>query len=156
MDTLRKLLAHLEWADQRALEALRRAEVPSPAAFELYAHVVGAEHVWLSRLRGALPALTPWPQLDLEQSARVAEENVRGFEEFMRNLGAADRHRTIEYRNSAGVAFQSTVEDILLQVALHGSYHRGQVAQLLRQSGAEPIATDYIAFIRGAPAATRS
>ncbi|HEU5359182.1 MAG TPA: DinB family protein, partial [Gemmatimonadales bacterium] len=61
----------------------------------------------------------------------------------------------VTYRNSAGLEFTSTVEDILLHVALHGAYHRGQVARALREGGAVPNATDYIAFIRGAPAARR-
>ena len=38
---------------------------------------------------------------------------------------------------------------------MHGSYHRGQVAMLLRQSGAEPLPTDYIVFVRGVPAAAQ-
>ncbi|MGG1633398.1 DinB family protein [Paenibacillus sp. NRS-1760] len=31
---------------------------------------------------------------------------------------------------------------------MHGSYHRGQIALLLRQAGAEPILTDYIIYER--------
>ena len=45
------------------------------------------------------------------------------------------------------------MEDMLLQVVLHGCYHRGQVALVVRGAGAEPSPTDYIAFVRGAPAA---
>jgi hypothetical protein len=50
--------AHMRWADTRAREALR----DSPAALveralELYCHILGAEHVWLTRLRGEKPAL---------------------------------------------------------------------------------------------------
>jgi uncharacterized damage-inducible protein DinB len=61
----------------------------------------------------------------------------------------------ITYRNSAGEEFTSSLEDILTHVAMHGSYHRGQVAAWMRQSGETPTPTDYIAFARGSPAATR-
>jgi uncharacterized damage-inducible protein DinB len=47
------------------------------------------------------------------------------------------------------------VDDILLHVALHGSYHRGQVALLVREAANKPAPTDYIGFVRGVPAATR-
>jgi uncharacterized damage-inducible protein DinB len=47
------------------------------------------------------------------------------------------------------------VEDILLHTCLHGAYHRGQIARDLRQAGDPPEPTDYIAFIRGSPAATK-
>jgi uncharacterized damage-inducible protein DinB len=43
-----------------------------------------------------------------------------------------------------------------VHVAMHGSYHRGQITMLVRDAGAEPQPTDYIAFVRGAPAATRA
>lgn len=45
-------------------------------------------------------------------------------------------------------------EEQLLHVALHAQYHRGKVNVLLRHAELAPAATDYIAFIRGAPAAT--
>jgi len=85
--------------------------------------------------------------------------DARALAELRRLLdraSEADFARIVSYRNSAGHPYQSTVEDILLHVALHGSYHRGQIATLLRQSGSEPVLTDYIAFIRDAPAASRA
>lgn len=156
MEMFTKLVAHLEWADRRALDALEKAATPVPAALEIYAHVVGAEHVWVSRLRGEAPRLAPWPKLSLAECRQVGEENVAGFRAVVASLRDEDLQRDVEYRNSAGTAFHSTIEDVLLQVMLHGSYHRGQVAQLLRQNGAEPVATDFIAFTRGAPAPARS
>lgn len=45
---------------------------------------------------------------------------------------------------------RSAVRDVLLHVALHGSYHRGQLAWLARTAGAVPTATDFIVFSRGA------
>ena len=37
---------------------------------------------------------------------------------------------------------------VLTHVALHGSYHRGQIAALIRSGGDEPINTDYIMWLR--------
>ena len=39
-------------------------------------------------------------------------------------------------------------------MALHGQYHRGKVNLLLRQGGHAPAPVDYVAFVRGVPAAT--
>ena len=63
--------------------------------------------------------------------------------------------RVVPYTNSAGLSFESSLEDMLMQALLHGCYHRGQIALLVRGAGAEPAPTDYIAFVRGVPAATR-
>lgn len=63
-----------------------------------------------------------------------------------------DGERLITYRNSSGVEYTNTLEDILLHVAEHGVYHRGQVALLVRASGGNAIPTDYIIFTRDAKA----
>jgi uncharacterized damage-inducible protein DinB len=121
----------------------------------LYAHVLGAEHVWLARLRQEPASAAVWPVLDLDGCRVLAAANHAGFERFLAELTPEALDREVPYRNSAGDAFRGRVGDILVHVALHGCYHRGQVALLLRDAGAEPAPTDYIAFVRGAPAATR-
>lgn len=155
MPHLERLYAHLAWADARAIEALRAMSTPDPDALGLLAHVLGAEHVWLSRIEQRPHTVAAWPALDLDACERLARENRRGFEEVIARAGPGDLARDVGYVNSAGDAFRSTLEDILLHVALHGAYHRGQVALLVRRAGAEPRATDYIAFVRGTAAATR-
>ena len=160
-ETLSALLDHLAWADARVLAGLRESPGGDPRALELFAHVLGAEHVWLSRIRGAEPRVAVWPTLTLEACGNVAAENAAGLRAVLDEAaaaaadGASGLQREIAYVNSAGRAFRSTLADILLHTALHGSYHRGQVALLVRQSGGVPSSTDYIAMARGAPAATR-
>lgn len=153
-EEMRRLFAHMRWADERALEALRGAPAASAEALRVYAHVLGAEHTWLSRLRGEPARVAIWPTLGVEECAALARENADGYDAFVDSLGPDDFGREVEYRNSAGDEFRTRIGDILLHVALHGSYHRGQVAMALRQGGAVPLPTDYIVFVRGAPAAT--
>jgi uncharacterized damage-inducible protein DinB len=143
------------WADQRVLEALRAATVQSTRALEIYAHVLGAEHVWLSRIRQNPPEYAVWPRLSIDQCANLAAELHEQFRILIDALDENNVLQNVHYRNSAGDEFDSSVADILLQVALHGTYHRGQVALIMRDAGAEPSPTDYIALARGAPAATR-
>ena len=154
MTPLSKLIDHLAWADARALAALRGATAPNAKAREIYAHILGSEHTWIARITGRAPVVAIWPMLGDADVDRAGRENVAELRRIVEQVSAAELARVVSYRNSAGVAYDSTVEDILLHVAMHGAYHRGQVAMLLRQGGSEPSATDYIAFIRGAPAAT--
>ena len=85
----------------------------------------------------------------------LAAELDRGYREFLWSLEPAALPRMIRYTNSTGQEFHTTVEDILLHVCMHGCYHRGQIAARLRAVGAEPLPTDYIAFVRGTAAAIR-
>lgn len=154
-DHVERLVAQMAWADERVILALRRAARANDRALALYAHVLGAEHVWLTRLEGRDATVAVWPELDLDGCGRLAAENHAAYRRYVSRLSGDDLDRTVHYRNSAGDEFDSTIEDILLQVATHGAYHRGQIALLLRDAGNVPEPTDYIAFVRGAPAATR-
>lgn len=152
---LTKLVDHLAWANEHVLDGLRTAPGTDPRSLQLLAHVLGAEHVWLSRLAQRPPRYAVWPTLSLDECVALAAENVTELRSWVEHLTPADLAREVAYTNSAGRAFRSTVEDIVLHVALHGTYHRGQVALVVRGSGGEPAPTDFIAFVRGAPAATR-
>jgi len=156
MSTLPKLIDHLEWADAKALAALRAAAAPGAKVREIFSHILGSEHTWISRIEGRAPTVAIWPTLSDDEIERVARENVAAFRRILDGATEVDLARVVAYKTSAGHPYESTVEDILLHVALHGSYHRGQIATLLRQGGSEPVATDYIVFSRDAPAASRA
>jgi uncharacterized damage-inducible protein DinB len=149
------LFQHLAWADERVLQSLRAAHSGLKKELELYAHILGSEHNWLSRIQGSTPTLAIWPTLTLDECEKAGKENVRAFNALVSSLTPELLQKPITYRNSAGDQFTSTIEDILTHVALHGAYHRGQIAALIRAAGDTPTPTDYIAFARGAPAATR-
>jgi uncharacterized damage-inducible protein DinB len=147
--TIRRQLAHQRWADERTLESLQASAGRPPRALEIFAHLLGAQHVWLRRIEGRPADLAVWPRLELAVAGEWIERNGAGFETPPADLG-----RAVTYRNSAGREFTSTVADILEHVVLHSAYHRGQVAMLLRDAGYEPAPSDYIALRRGAAAAT--
>ena len=82
----------------------------------------------------------------------------------LRHLAAVPRGKPTIEDTAKALLFASAahetapywVGDILAHAVLHGSYHRGQVSLLVRDAGAQPQPTDFIAFVRGAPAATRA
>ena len=150
-----KLFGHLEWADKLVLESLRSARNLKSRDLELYSHIVGVEHTWLCRINEVDPRIAVWPKLTLQDSERLAKENAAAFNTLIEGMATEKLQSPITYRNSAGNQFTSTVEEILTQVALHGAYHRGQIAASVRANGDIPAPTDYIAFVRGSPAATR-
>ena len=154
-DHFRKLYEHVAWADARVLQSLRAAHTVLKKDLDLYAHILGSEHVWLSRIKGMPAQVAVWPSLTLDEAERLAAENAAAFNKVISELTEEGRQTPITYRNSAGEQFTSTLEDILTHVSLHAAYHRGQIAVSIRAAGDVPSPTDYIAFARGAPAATR-
>ena len=151
---MRRLWEHSAWADRLLLGALVRLDPCPAAAWREYAHVLGAESVWLDRLRRRPQRFAVWPTLEPAAAAALAESLRAEYVAYLDALTPNELDALVPYVNSAGLAFETPVEDILLQVFLHGQYHRGKINLMLRQARAEPVPTDYIAFARGAPAAT--
>ena len=150
MNPLLNLMEHVAWADAQAVTAIASIDAARPEraqATRLYAHIAGAEHIWLSRLEGRRPVHPVWPELSLEAAAAVARENLAGLRAIA-DAAPESLAREIEYQTTSGQLFRNAASEILSQVALHGSYHRGQIALLTRQGGGAPVATDYIVYAR--------
>jgi uncharacterized damage-inducible protein DinB len=147
-DILLNLLGHMRWADTLVADALtaNKAQPPSDAV-GLFAHIAAVEHLWYSRIQGVPVAHAVWPKLSPNEARALAEEHADLFEQLVKE-GDATLRRTVSYRNSAGRDFRNTVEEIVTHVTMHGSYHRGQIARIIRASGGDPPYTDYIQFMR--------
>ena len=146
-----RLFDHAGWANRRVLEALRgiadETEAVQPKKW--FAHVLGAERVWLTRLQGKdSSGLAIWPAYNLPECEALVAANAEGYRQFLSGLSDGDFAREAVYRNSTGTEFRTSIGDIMAHVALHGSYHRGQIASHLRIEDFTPASTDYILFVR--------
>lgn len=155
IEQLRRLWAHAVWADDFLLAGLRAAGDTLPAqAVREYAHVLGADEVWLSRLEGRPSRSAVWPVVGSLDETEAMSAAVRdGYARYLGALTEGTLAADCAYTNSAGQSFVTPVGDILLHVMLHAQYHRGKLNLLLRQGAAEPAPTDFISWARGVPAA---
>jgi len=143
-ELLTRLFRHDAWANAEVLAALGRAGHAPERAWRLFFHVLAAEDLWLGRLAGEPPRLPVWPALDPARAELLALELEQ---RWRRRLGEADPEwlaSSIEYHNSKGEPWTSGVRDVLLHVLEHSTYHRGQIALVLRDAGEEPPITDYV------------
>jgi uncharacterized damage-inducible protein DinB len=150
---IRRLFEHLAWADDCLLAALEEGPVPPEKVLREYAHILGADELWLSRLEQRLPTVMVWPDLALPQLRALAQEVHSAYSRYLATLNTSVLLSEVSYTNSAGQFFRTPVQEILIHVAMHAHYHRGKVNLLLRQAGCAPMPADYIGFIRGVPAA---
>jgi uncharacterized damage-inducible protein DinB len=152
-ETIRKLFAYDEWAVDRVLELLKATPGRNPKALGLLAHLLLAEKIWMLRLQGAdTVGIDKSPELTLAECESLAVENQRVYAEFIDSLSEEDLDSVLTYKNLKGTEFSTPVKDILMHVALHGTYHRGQIATALRLEGQAPVNTDFITFVRAADA----
>ena len=148
LDELRRLFAYDDWANRETLSSLRGAGSVPQRSLGLLAHILGAESLWLDRLRGSKARLAVWPELSLERCRSEIAELEKAREDFLDDLAPADLEREVAYVNSKGESWSSQVGDVLTHVVLHSAYHRGQIASELRAAGREPPYTDFIHAVR--------
>jgi uncharacterized damage-inducible protein DinB len=141
MGHLARLLRYDVWANREALRSLKQSA--PPRSLRWLAHIVGAEHLWLARLRQHHETIPVWPDLDVEVCGERLEELSRLWPEYLKDTHESFTGK-IPYTNSKGEAWTNTVEEILTHVVIHSAYHRGQIASDVRASGGVPAYTDYI------------
>ena len=142
-----RLLRYDVWANAETLGSLRGGEIPAKA-MRWMGHIVGSGSLWLARLEEEPPAMAVWPDLDLGHCAAGIERLAADWPRYLEPLSPADIEAGVGYRNSLGEYWTSTVGDILTHVAMHGAYHRAQVAAALREGGRDPASTDFIHAVR--------
>jgi uncharacterized damage-inducible protein DinB len=148
-ETFRQLFTYDAWGNRAMLDSLRLStQAPTSRACAITAHLIGAGRTWLDRLHGRVPSMEVWPALSLDQCDTGFRELDAAWSEYLGGLSAGDLGREITYTNSKGESWTSTIREILMHVILHGTYHRGQIAMLVRQSGHAPAYTDFIEATR--------
>ncbi len=116
---------------------------------QIFAHLLMAKKVWITRLRGEDSSSTKiWPELSWDDCSKLIDENSLSYREFLRNKPDEDLESVVIYKNSKGTEFRTPARDILTHVIIHGGYHRGQIATAVRKLGFEPVNTDYITYVR--------
>lgn len=140
-----QLIDYDEWANQNILPAIREAELTEQQSevMQLFAHLLAAQKIWMSRITGITPEIDIWPDLSLSEMETLVNENPKNLKALVSN-----NEEVISYQNSKGKVFKNTVQEIIMHLVIHGQHHRAQIAKLLRQSGATPPGTDFIFFLR--------
>jgi uncharacterized damage-inducible protein DinB len=153
-ELLSDLIAHMRWADALVANSLlangllRHSGSPNADAVGVFAHIASVEHLWYARIEGVKPTHAVWPDLSRDESLALAERHAELYAQLVTGGGENGLLRVVAYRNSAGRDFRNTVGEIVTHVTLHGTYHRGQIARIIRAYGGEPPYTDYIQFMR--------
>lgn len=155
------------WASQTILgrikelpAAVLHQEVNSsfPTIAHALNHIYAVDKMWYMVLTGtdmgeALQECMPLNGRILQ----TVDEYVKLFaelsEQFREWIGSeSDLDRTIMLNNPYAGIRETRLSEIVLQVANHGSYHRGNISTMLRQLGHASTMNDYVLFLYQQPA----
>lgn len=147
------------WANRRTMDACdsinpetftRKLTGSFPSVRDTVVHIFAVERVWLDRWRGVWDGsflrADEFPDMAYVRNAWTQiETDLLGF---VNALDDAGTRRIIPHKNSQGAEFKMPLWQLMQHLVNHGTYHRGQVTNQLREVGGKPIATDLVAFYR--------
>ena len=148
LERLRRLFSYGDWANRETLSSLEAAGSAPARSLRTLSHIVGAEWLWLARLKREKDVMAVWPELTLEECRTQVGRLGKAWRAYCEGLDPHRLSEPVSYVNSKGESWTNGVQDILMHVVMHSVYHRGQIAADMRAGGHEPAYTDFIHGVR--------
>ncbi len=128
-DSHRKVLASFETVPERG-----RSSEPFQKAMNIMGHIVAARRLWLHRLDPSIPGVSILFPTRVTRADLLTERDVmeRGWSSYLERLDDAEIERILVYQRDEGPWFRCVVADVFTHIHGHSSYHRGQIATLVR------------------------
>ncbi len=161
--TMKQLLmqysAYNLWANQRLIEMAlqlteeqQKQEIISSFAsiHKTFQHIWNAESIWWQRLKLQEHIIVPDEKQDYSFTDTIDGLLIQSKQwSLWVDATEAALDHVFAYYNSKKEYFKQPVWQMLVHLFNHGTYHRGQLVTMYRQSGLEKIpATDFIMFSR--------
>jgi uncharacterized damage-inducible protein DinB len=159
-ELLMQFAAYNIWATQRLLDLInalpeekQKAEVPSSfkSLYTTVLHMWDAESIW-------------WQRLKMHERIIRPSENFKGtmqdvsnglisqsllWKDWVDNASDMSLDHVFQYYTTKRELFKQPTWQMLLHLFNHGTYHRGQLINILRQVGVEKLPdTDFIVWSR--------
>lgn len=125
-------------ADQLIEHSGRISERTTP----LFSHMINAHQIWNSRIL----KLKPFSVHEVRSLQENKDCDVENYRNTLKILDEFDLTKMMKYQTSKGDEFSNSIQQVLFHVVNHHTHHRGQIISDLRQSGIQPIVTDYILY----------
>jgi uncharacterized damage-inducible protein DinB len=158
MGYLQMLMRYKAWANELVFAAaakLPEAELTAPrkivfgSMLRTLNHVYAMDEVWRAHLEGRAHGYTTRNPEACPLLGELGEAQAAMDAWFMRYAHSLAREEEIvEFRFIGGGPGAMTRRDILLHVANHATYHRGNVAAMMYQAGVAPPTTDLSVFLK--------
>ena len=152
--------AYHVWANGLLLDAIQAlpydqqtAEVKSsfPSLYKTVLHMLDAESIWWQRIKLQERIDRPGDSFSgsFAELSKLLMAQGKQWQEWIANASEPALQHEFIYFNSKKERFKQPVNQMLLHLFNHGTYHRGQLVTMLRQLGIEKIPqTDFIVWSR--------
>lgn len=157
---VRTLARYNAWANTRLYDAVMtlpagEAERNRPSFFgsivNTLNHILVVDRIWLSRIENVDAGVSRLDEI-LHTDLQALYDARKAFDTHIIRLidgwDEAQLTGTFRYANLSGETFEQPLHPVLTHVFNHQTHHRGQVHQMLSESGTAPPSIDLIYFLR--------
>ncbi len=151
-----KLIEYNRWANERTLASIPTDTDPSDRRLQLFGHILGGLRLWLLRMQfvpfdspeyQAMKELVFPKSITWNQCKTEFEDISQKYGSFCSSLNLNNLEEIVHFRNLAGVPHQATMDEMVYHIVNHSTYHRGQIAQLVRAASGTPAQTDHFYYV---------
>ncbi len=151
------LLNHMQWADAEVwkkiltFDATEHDERIKKLLYHLHQVQYAFYFLW-----NELPLEIPKPEefADLKSIAKWGFEYQQKLTHFILSERVSDKEKMVQIpwsvfweRKTKQKVVPATLEETMLQVASHSTYHRGQINARFRELGGDPASVDFVVWI---------
>ena len=114
-------------------------------------HMLDAENIWWQRMKLQERITRPSENFtgDMKEAGNALLNQNRQWDEWIKNANDHQLQHVFHYQNTKKEQFKQPIYQMLLHMLNHGTYHRGQLVNMMRQLGVEKIpGTDFITWSR--------
>lgn len=142
------LLEFNKWATEQTTKSILNLNKELPEANRLISHIVAAQKLWMERISGETTVKTPWEEYKTEDIVNLSNDINDKWILLIKNRGNGFLEMVVKYKTTSGEPFENKVMDIITHLINHSTYHRAQIARIVRQEGGIPPSIDFIRFKR--------
>ena len=132
------------WANKLTLKTIQEALHPEERTWQLLSHTLCTHSIWLSMVRNEEPKVKSWDIKSADECLMLIDENTKGWNDFLNGTSAEKINNLIHYK---GKELKFTLNDAIIFLINHSSYHRGQIILQLKGKVDELPLTTYYGYI---------
>jgi len=158
--TATELYVYHRWANRRLFDvaaALGEEACASelgkafsfPTLLRTFAHLYGADWVWLARWKGQPTGALPGADIPTMAALRTAWDPLCAEQQaFVEAQTPVDLGREMHYKDTAGRPYHTPLGILLAHVVTHGNHHRSEIATMLTMLSGSPPDTGIVTWHR--------
>jgi len=144
-----KLFEYELWANKKILMYLEN-NLGSKEILDIFSHMVADMKPWIMALtKQSVPDnIDCLPSWSIQQCKIELADMDEKIDSYIHSVTNIELENKVGSLGSNGQIFTNTVTEVLIQMATHSQYHRGQIEMLIKKETGVYLPTSYMLYLR--------